>query len=364
MTNNKICFIIPSLKNGGAERVVVTLANGLPTDLNIHIITFYKEKKNYNINKNIKLHHCYATSFISKNSISAISNNIKLLFRIYKIIKKENIKLIIGFTTTANILSVIIAKLLKLPVIISERANPYIFKPNKLWAKLRDIFYPKCNVLVLQTKYSKSFYENKIPPKKIAILPNPLSKPLTDLKDSSVKKENIILNVGRLDKNKSQDLLIRAFSKINYTNWKLVLVGEGNKKNEYQRLVTSLNLDDHVIFTGAIKNVHYYYNKAKIFAFTSQSEGFPNALTEALHFGLACVSTNCKSGPSELIKQNINGYLIPVNNEQQLIKKLNKLTENNEIIKKMGVNASISTNKYLQSNVIKMWYKVIKSNIS
>ena len=80
-----------------------------------------------------------------------------------------------------------------------------------------------------------------------------------------------------------------------------------------------------LILVGQTKDIAYYYNISKIFAFTSVFEGFPNALTEAMHFRLPCISTDCPTGPSELIKNQENGFLIPIGNQQKLEKCLSDL---------------------------------------
>ena len=188
-------------------------------------------------------------------------------------------------------------------------------------------------------------------------------KELIDKIDNSINKENIILYVARLDKNKAQDTLLKAFSKIDNKDWKLVLVGDGNKRKEYEQLANKLNIIDSVIFTGKINNPEYYYNRAKIFAFTSKSEGFPNALIEALSFGLPCVSTNCPSGPSELIDDGNNGFLIPVGDSKALQNKLNLLIEDDKLRNNLSKKANLKGKEFHIDNVCLKWERLISKLI-
>lgn len=359
MDPKKIAFIIPSLGPGGAERVVVSLANQLISKYNIHLILLYKEHNIlYDVDERIIIHNCSEYLLKSTNLYQAFKNNYKTFNVISSYIKNNKIDCLIGFTTTSNILTVLSSKSNKIPCIISDRSNPYVNQLNWFWKTIRYLTYPLCNYLVVQTQLSKEFYAF-VKKDKLKVLPNPLSKDLTEKRDFSTKKENIILYVARLDENKSQDTLLEAFSKLNVADWKLVLVGDGNKRIEYEALAKKLNIYDRVVFTGRINNPDYYYNRAKIFAFTSKSEGFPNALIEALFFGLPIISTNCPSGPSELIENGKNGYLIPVNDSEKLKEKLNLLTTNENLREDMGKHSILKSKEYHIDKVSRKWDELI-----
>ncbi|TYA71867.1 glycosyltransferase family 4 protein [Seonamhaeicola marinus] len=358
--NKNIAFVIPSLGPGGAERVVVTLANRLCAKYNILLILLYKEHNIlYDIDSRIKISYCAEYLKESTNFINAFKNNKRNISIISNFIKDYKINLLIGFTTTSNILSVLSAKRCRIPCIISDRSNPYATQLSSFWRLIRYLTYPRCNYLVVQSKLSLEFYKN-VKLKKLKVLPNPLSENLT-LKRKSSTKENIILYVGRLDSNKAQDVLLKAFSNLKETrkNWKLVLVGDGNKRKTYETLTKDLGIEDSVVFTGRINNPEIYYNKAKIFAFTSKSEGFPNALIEAMYFGLPCVSTDCPSGPSELIEDNTNGFLIPVGDVLLLEQKLKTLIENEQLRNEMLQKAKSKGEEFHVNNVSDKWEKLI-----
>lgn len=362
--NKKIAFIIPSLNSGGAERVTSILANYLSKDFDILIITFSSNNYlGYKLNSNISFLNCSLKNSNSANFLSAINNNLKIIKSIQSVLSKHKVDLVVSLTTTANILALISCKKLKTPCIISERANPYVYKPNRFWTVLRKIYYPKASYLVVQTSFIKDFYSKLFKSLTIKIIANPISGDLLLKKTNSINKEQIILNVGRLDKNKSQDLLIRAFANIDYGDWSLVFVGEGNQKDNYVQLAKDLNINEKVKFIGKSNKVEDYYNTSKIFAFTSQSEGFPNALLEAMYFELACISTNCKTGPSELISQNENGVLIPVDNQKELERELELLLSNSKLQKEYGRKAHESVLKYKPEIICKEWLGLIKNII-
>ncbi|WP_179347757.1 glycosyltransferase family 4 protein [Winogradskyella pacifica] len=359
----KIGFVIGSLSSGGAERVISTLSNELIQRFDITIITFTKSSPFYSLDDGIKVIHCREQLNQPNSIIDSLKLNYTLVSRISQIIREEKINIIIGFITSANILATIAAKLNHIPCIISERNNPLIEKVPILWVILRRLVYPLANNLILQTNGIKKIYEKKIRPHKITILPNPISTDLTELRTNTIKKEKIILSVGRLDKNKCHDKLITAFNTIAPVGWQAIIIGEGATKQKLKTLIKSYDLIDKIKIISKVKNIHEYYNEASIFVFTSKTEGFPNALLEAMHYGLPCISTDCNFGPSDLINDGVNGYLIPVDNQLELTTKLSRLIEDENLQKQFSKTAKESTKKYISKNVLDQWESLINKYI-
>jgi glycosyltransferase involved in cell wall biosynthesis len=363
LKKKKLAFVLPSLNAGGAERVGSTLANELCNKYEVFIITLGNVEPFYYLQNNIKHIKCANRSLNSKNIFQAIRNNFYLLKKLKNILKENDIDLCIGFTTTANILAIIVSKNIKIPCIISERSNPNIYVPNKLWKYFRKMTYRKADFIVVQTKSNLSYFRSFTTKEKAIVLPNPLSGEFINKKNRNTNRENVILSVGRLDKNKAQDLLISAFSNINTDGWHLIFVGEGVEKQNYINLTKSLGLESKVSFVGNSTSIYNYYNTSKIFAFTSQSEGFPNVLIEAMYFELPCISTDCPSGPSEIISDGSNGFLIPVNDQIALENKLTLLMSSESLRKKIGEKAFLSVKEYQTKNVVKKWDKIIQKLI-
>lgn len=355
MIKKKIAFLIPSLSPGGAERVVVSLANKFADKFEVFLIVLNKTETVYIVEKEVNLIYLQEKYSPSTSLIEAIKSNVIYVKKIIKIAKNNQIDLLIGFTTSVNILTVISSRLLKKPNLISERNNPEVYVPNTFWRILRNFWYPSANGLIVQTELIKGFYQKTIQESKIKIIPNPIDEIMLSARKDYSERENVILTVGRLDANKNQRLLIEAFANLKVDNWKLVIAGDGVLREEYKKLTATLGIADKVEFVGNVNNVSDYYNKAKIFVFTSNSEGFPNALLEAMSFGLPCISTDCPSGPSEIIKNSENGYLIEVNNRMQLEDQLTKLMNNPRLCKEFSDKALLSTDKFKIQEIYKHW---------
>ncbi|SHJ11993.1 glycosyltransferase [Algibacter luteus] len=339
MNKKKISFVIGALKSGGSERVITNLSNQLVEKYEVHIICLTKSEPFYELNSNVKLFYCKEQYQPSNSILQGIKLNYALYKTISNYLKKEKINLFIGFITSANILAILASRKNNIPCIISERN--YTNKSNTPlhWRVLRKLLYKKAEFLVVQTEEMKKQFEPIINNNKIVILKNPIAPELTHARDINYKKENLILNVGSLINQKAQDVLIKAFANIDNANWKLIIIGKGEKQKVYEELIKSLNLDNKITLLGQTKDIAQFYNKSKIFAFTSLFEGSPNALIEAMHFGLACVSTDCPTGPSELITDNHSGYLIPINDQKKLELCLKKLMNDQKLREKFSTHA-------------------------
>ena len=357
-----ISLIIPSLTSGGAERVFSVLANELNSSYSITLFVLYKCEIAYPLNKNIEIVFCrdlYAAKQSLLKSITSHFNFIKFLKQ--EISKRQSIG-IVSFTTTTNVYAILIGKRLKLPSIVSERLHPD-YGINTLWKIVRKKVYPSCSKLVVQTKDIKDYFNDFMPNDKISIIENPLSPKLIHQKSTNTSKEKTILSVGRLTHQKNQELLIRAFYKIDIKNWNLCIVGEGDKRKKYEDLVTKLNIKGRVTFTGSVPNIADYLNTASIFVLCSRFEGFPNALIEAMYFGLPCIATNCPSGPEDIIVNNKNGILIPVEDEAKLTEALKKLIINKELRETLGKNAAKTALRFEGDTILSKWKTLIKSEM-
>jgi GalNAc-alpha-(1->4)-GalNAc-alpha-(1->3)-diNAcBac-PP-undecaprenol alpha-1,4-N-acetyl-D-galactosaminyltransferase len=358
LKRKKIAFILPSLKAGGAERVVSTLSNQLINTFDVVIVVLYNCTPFYPLDKRVEIQFCKEYSS-TLSFLDSIRNHFDLMKRCKIYVKNANADIIIGFTTTVNIYSVLISKRINLPSIISERIHPDYNIVNPFWNIIRKRIYPKSNALVVQTQEIMNYFLSFTDEKKVVIINNPLAEELVAQKNSEALKVNHIICIGRLDSQKNQELLIRAFSNIKRKDWKLLLIGEGQLRSHYEKLIIDLKIEESIKLVGNVQDVSKYYNTAKIFVLPSNFEGFPNALIEAMSFGLACIATNCPSGPSEIIKDNENGFLIPVNDQMDLEKKLQLLIDNSELQKQFSLKAVESTALFDAAYIADNWKELI-----
>lgn len=357
-----LALVIPSLTPGGAERVFSNIANHLANRYNIYIFTLYKDLIFYDLHPSIKINYCLEEYRSNVNRLTSLKIHFQLFSRLKRKVSDINADLILSFTTTANFYTVILSKILNIPSVISERIHPK-YALNKAWQILVRHSYKYTTILVVQTEEIKNYFKKSLKDNKLKIIENPLSEHLISKKNAALKRSNSILSIGRLESQKNQELLLRAFSKLNHNDWELLIIGSGSLLDYYKELSYSLKIESQVTFLGAIKDVSPFLNQEGIFVLTSNFEGSPNVLIEAMYFEMPCISTDCPSGPNELIVNNHNGILIPTNNEQNLIDELNRLMNNSDLRNQLGKAAGASVNRFMPDSALKRWEDLIENTL-
>lgn len=353
-----IAFVTPSLSFGGRERVLSKLINffSKKEGFNVHVILYSKTRDIcFKINDNVIIHEPAFSA--GKNDIVYAA---KSLFFIRRTIKANQIDSMVSFEEKWNRFALLAVNGLKLRRIISNRNNPYR-DYGFVDKKLAQWLYPKADVLVAQTKIAKEVYENKYKLKKCVVIGNPIDQ--LDVDFDSLERENSIVCVARLMKSKNHDRLIRIFSQTHNDGWKLVIVGGAFGKVDLsaglKELARELGVEDKVIFTGASKDVNSYLLKSRIFAFTSDKEGFPNSLGEAMAAGLPVVSYDCVAGPSDMIDDGVNGYLVPVFDDELFAERLNYLMSHEVERQQMGEAARVKIKQFDAKSICEKFFDVI-----
>jgi len=311
----------------------------------VHLILYgIKRDIFYSISNSIKVHR---PQFEFNNKIRT-AHTIKTLFYLRKKVKEINPDTILSFGELWNNFVLLALSGLSYPVYVSDRCRPNK-KLSKFHEVLRAILYPKATGIVAQTEKAKTILSKKFHHSNIKVIGNPIRE-IVGFNSNGVKKENIILSVGRLIESKHHDRLIDLFLDIEMPRWKLVIVGgdaqRQNGMEKLKRLIRKHQAEDRVCLEGYQKDIESYYIKSKIFAFTSSSEGFPNVIGEALSAGLPVIAFDCVAGPSEMIKDGENGYLVPLFDYETFREKLKKLMENEIIRNRMAENSKRSMRKF------------------
>ena len=354
----RICLVIPSLHAGGMERVMSELAHCFckKKEYEVHLILYGLTREIfYNIPENIIVHK---PKFEFDNS-KRIWNTLKTLWFLRNKIKSIHPDTILSFGELWNNFVLLATFGLRFPIFVSDRCQPDK-SLGKLHDSLRKLLYPRAKGIITQTQIAKEIYSNQFKHNNIEVIGNPIRA--VQLNDK-IEKENIVLSVGRLIKSKQHDELIKLFVKIKKPNWKLVIVGDDalkqNNMSKLKVLIKELNVEENIILTGKQNDVDAYYLKSRIFAFTSSSEGFPNVIGEAQSAGLPVIAFDCIAGPSDLIKNNQNGYLIPLNNYEKFEEKLRYLMESDDERLRLGENSKKTVREFEANKIADKFYNFI-----
>jgi GalNAc-alpha-(1->4)-GalNAc-alpha-(1->3)-diNAcBac-PP-undecaprenol alpha-1,4-N-acetyl-D-galactosaminyltransferase len=356
----KICIVAAALTGGGLERVVSVLANNLAEnhDLQVSIVLMTKQPIMYDISSKIKLIEPNEKKY---SKLNRIFNSIYTSFFIRKEIKNLNPDHIISFGERYNSFVVFSCLFLGIKLHVSNRASP-LSSLVGFRGFFNPIFYRFCKTVHVQTQLAIKLMAKKYKGSNLVVVPNPFDLP--EILPNFEDRKNIILNVGSIGGKKNQDLLLTFFNQIKDSidnSWELHFVGDGPKAKQLQEKVNELGLQNRVKLLGHRKDVLSLYKTAKVFAFTSTSEGFPNALGEAMAYGLAAISFDCITGPAELIDDKINGILMPVEEHEYYVNQLQVLL-NDAALQKQFSEAAIQKMKNFEiSNVTQKFLQTLVS---
>jgi GalNAc-alpha-(1->4)-GalNAc-alpha-(1->3)-diNAcBac-PP-undecaprenol alpha-1,4-N-acetyl-D-galactosaminyltransferase len=355
----RINIVIAQLLCGGAELLIYRLYQQLISENNtVQLIVLGDIDKQYfpNISQNDLC--CYTKN---TNHNKVISNYTKISF-IRQSIKTFKPDVVVSFIDSTNILSLIATRMLNIPVVVSERNNPHKSTMSKIWFYLRRLTYPMADSLVVANMGLKEICQKIRFNKHIKIIPNLLQT--SDLeKDSKVYKR--LIAVGSLTQQKRFDLLIDAINILHHENtlngYTLDIYGEGPLKIALQNRIKQYSLANIVNLKGKSSQIFEEYVTADIFILSSDYEGQPNVLLEAMSCGLACIATDCKFGPGEIIDHQRNGLLTSVNSANELAKAIDQLISDPELRDRLGKKAQQTLHDNFSRQIIfQKWMDLFK----
>lgn len=353
----KLVFVIPSLTHGGAERVMSNLANKFYG--HGYEVTFILQKRaedEYPIFSEIK-----KVYLPIKDIKSHYLKTIELMLKTRKAIRKESPDIALSFLETCNeifLLSTVGLKGFK--KYSSVRNIPELECSTFKKKTAVKFLFPKADGIILQTSDAEKWFRDKGIKINAKIIPNQVAEQFFD-RDFQGERKNIV-SVGRLDYQKNQKLLIRAFAKIaDKTDENLIIYGEGALRQELETLISELGLTDRVFLPGLITDVPEAIIGSKLFVLSSDFEGSPNALLEAIALGIPSISTDCPcGGPKEVIVDGENGFLVPVGDVEALASKmLYVLSLPDDKITNISENAKKSADKYRPEKIFSQWEKFL-----
>ena len=324
MPRKKVTFIINSL--GGAERVMCTLLRASETERNevdISLILLDRESAAYHV-----------PSWVKVEQLDCRHSLLRSIWSLYAMLRRSRPDATLSFLTRANVANVIATGLLGIPAIISERVNTTSHLGKGRAAALAKFLvkwlYPKARRIIavspgvaddLKTAFG-------VPQDKLVVISNPID--IDDIRARSQETESVApagefgMAMGRLVPNKNFGMLIDAFAAAKIDG-QLLILGDGPERAALTAQIDRLGLTDRVMLPGFSANPFATLRKAAYFTLPSNAEGFPNSLLEAMSVGVPVISTNCQSGPSEVLadlaREDVasgvvfaeNGILIPPN---------------------------------------------------
>ena len=329
---NSICIVGQGLKGGGIERAFSSLANYYnEIGFNVSVVLLFDTDHFFVLNSNIKI-YCPK---IKREKYNKHFYAFKIFNYLRSSIRNIQSDVVLSFNEWYNPFVLVATRGLNIPVFVTDRMSPDL-KLNFIHSLARKILYNKAAGVIAQTNYAAEKINVTCRPKQIIVIPNPVN--VIDVPKRNKKRS--IVTLGRLSAEKGHKYLIEAFGKIRQNDWELDIIGDGPDKEMLQKLSERVCDGKVVNFHGHLREFTDIMGEAQIFVLPSLSEGFPNALIEAMSVPLACISSNCVAGPSDIIIDKVNGLLVNVADSQDLADKIQMLIDD------INLRESISKNAY------------------
>lgn len=349
----KIILVCESLKNrAGIERMTVDLSNLLSDEYEVMIVVidpFSYDSCPFKINPKVKV-VSLSTSF--KKSLRNL--NIPLIKALRKIFKSEHPKAVITVATPLVRLTAPACFGLGIKNISWEHFNIYAgSKMGTLFKIIAPWFVS--NTVVLTEEDERDYRVNYAP--RVITIPNFTT---IGVNEPSKCENKVLLAVGRHAPQKGFDMLIKAWTKTNAPGWKLRIVGSGDDKQKNEQLAQDLGVSDRIEFVEAHQEIATEFQNASCFVLSSRFEGLVLVLIEAKMMGLPCISFDCPNSPREVIRDGIDGWLVPKEDVDALAKEMTHRLSDIEALKRAGAEGEKdAVNRYSPQAIKKEWLVIL-----
>lgn len=356
-----LVFVIGTMGNGGAERVIANLSNQfVHDDIRVSIITIYGTLQTYQLNDKVSICHIVCNSKIK------VLRPLERMMKMRRIITRISPDIVISFLADVNIHTLIALIGKKVPIIVSERNDPTKSPSAKWMRKLRDALYKGASGVVYQTRDAAAYFEKYVPNKiKQTIIENPIKEDLPFYVSRPEKVE--FITACRLNQQKNLHLMINSVKRVIDRGYEcsLNIYGEGPMKQELEAYIDSVGLNERVRLCGFSDSIHEKMTKATAFIISSDFEGISNSMLEALGIGIPVIATDCPvGGARQYIVNGVNGYLVPCREVDNMSNAMIDVIKNPVKAIEMGKEATKIREIVSVKNIASQWMDFIKKVIA
>jgi glycosyltransferase involved in cell wall biosynthesis len=292
--------------------------------------------------------------------VTGKANIIKHILYRHKFFKKSDTDIILSFLAPFNMVNIVASAFTGKKIIVGDRSDPKRVPTNVFIRKIRNFLYRFADGIVLQSEESKCYFSKKVQ-KKSRVIFNPVNVGEYRGAGLQTDKEDKIVSVARIIEQKNPQMLLEAFFEVHkcYPSYSLVFFGEGEMKHQLQQRAKALELEAAVKFPGAVKDVFEKIKSARLFVMSSNYEGMPNALIEAMCIGIPVVSTRV-CGAVDLIKDGENGRLVDCADKEELAAVIMEMLSDDRQLTRYAENASKLNDELEVHKIANQWISYIQ----
>lgn len=365
-----ILIFTHTLASGGTERVAATLANHWAAQhWRVTVVTLARAEEDFYVLDPRVARRALALAMPSKGALDALSQNIRRVIALRRIIEELRPDVALAMMSTPNVLLALAAQgSTGVCAVGSEHCYPPHHPLGRVWSVLCSRLYGRLDAVVTLTQECAAWVRTHSNANRVPIIPNAAPWPLPSQPPHVVPQSlcrpgrKLLLAVGRLDTVKNLEALIRTFAWLapRHPEWDLVILGEGPLRPTLERAVHEMRLEQRVKLPGIAGNVGEWYGRADLYVMTSHSEGFPNSLAEALCHGVPAVSFDCDTGPRDIIRHGVDGLLVPPGDEAALEQALDGVMGDGALRGMLADHAAGARERFSIERISAMWESLFR----
>ena len=361
MSAKHIALISFALEGGGAERVLTEMAGHFASlGRRVSLLTLdgtcVDAYPLHSAVNRVRINILWPSRHIWNSVISTLQRQ-ALIRRTVCALKAD---VVVSFTELTNVR--VLAALLGtgIPVIVSERTTPAEYPVGRFWTIARRLAYPFADAVVVQTENVARWARRWLRASRVVVIPNSVRKVTStgpEPRPAGMPVGPVIVAMGRIAPEKGFDMLVRAFASATSERkeWRLVVLGDGPDRAGLEELAGSLGVAGRVLFPGHQANPVAWLQHAALFVLSSRFEGFPNALLEAMQWGLPAVAFDCSNGPSEIVRHGVDGLLVPAGDVPSMAAAISRLAGDAELRARLAKRAREVADRFPPGRIYGSW---------